>query len=514
MELPGRSLRSKLIGAFLLPTLIIVLLYGVLTYFSARAELEEELGRRLVSIGQTMSADMSRGLEAEQLTRLDESKTRTLNRFRQRLLATREDTGVRRVFLFDPNLASLVDTDEQVAFGQKLFELEADRFEITQALERGEARTSVLFSDKDGTRYKTAYVPIFSYNKESRERGPVVAALGIEASAEYFALLTNFASGLIGLGALSLALVILAGILLARGLSQAVNELVGAAKALERGELERPVVREDEIERRRQGDELDSLALSFELMRRAVLGRDQQMQMMLSGIAHEVRNPLGGMELFCGLLREDLEFEDEPDQDKIDKVKRIERELVYLNKVVTDFLDFARHRPLERDRFDAQGILAELQMLLAPQAEATGCEVAVEVEPEGLEFTADRERFRRAIINSVRNSWQASPDGGTITIRAFASDEDPDVRVLEVQDQGAGIPEEKLAEILTPFYTTKEKGSGLGLALTKKIIEQHGGQMSLTSQVGQGTCVRFEIPFDESLEPVMSEAAIPEGWLG
>lgn len=512
MDLLRSSLRNRLIGAFLVPTLLIVSLYGVLAYGMARVELEQELGRRLTSIGQALAADFSRGLEASQLTRLEGTKERTIARLRARLEGVREDTRARRLFIFDRQMNSLVDTDESVAFGQKLFVLEADRYEIRRALDRGEATTSVLFEDADGTRYKTAYVPIELPEDGEQGGGRVVAALGVEASASYFELLTNVASGLTGLGLLGVLLVVVVGVLVARGLTRPLNRLVVAARRLGAGELGEPVLADDDLERARGGDELDSLAASFEEMRRAILGRDRQMQMMLSGIAHEVRNPLGGMELFCGLLREDLEAMADPDADKIDKVVRLERELDYLNRVVNDFLDFARRKPLERERFEASELGDELTHLLCGQLAETGCQLTVELEPEGVELTADRDRLRRALINVIRNAWQASPGGGDVTLRIREPAERQ--RVLEVLDCGEGIPADKIDEILTPFFTTREKGSGLGLALTRQILEQHGGALELESTLGEGTTVRFVLPFDPELEPAAPAMEVPEGWLG
>ena len=95
------SLRNKLIGAFLLPTLMIVLLYGIVAYNVARTELEAELGRRLIGVGQTLSSQLSGGIQAKQLERLDPTKQRVISRLRSRLDKVKEATGVRRVFLFD-----------------------------------------------------------------------------------------------------------------------------------------------------------------------------------------------------------------------------------------------------------------------------------------------------------------------------------------------------------------------------------------------------------------------------
>ncbi|QDG50657.1 HAMP domain-containing histidine kinase [Persicimonas caeni] len=502
------SLRNKLIGVFLVPTLLIVLVYGFLAYFAARQGLEDELGKRLVAVGQTLSADMSESIEAAQIARLEPSKKRVLERLRDKLRQTREQTEVRRVFLFDRDMKSLVDTRQGVSFGQQLYEVEADRVEVGRTFDTGKPTTSVLFRDEQGTFYKTGYAPI-------TQDGQVIAAIGVEGSAQYFELLRNFASMLTVLGGVGLLLVVVAGTLFSRALVKPVNRLVDAARRLGEGDFEAPVADGGDDtspgEAAEEGDEIAFLASSFEEMRKNILSRDRQMQMMLSGIAHEVRNPLGGMELFCGLLREDLE--EEPDTEetrqKLDKLDKIRRELTYLEKVVKDFLDFARNVPLELERFPAGEFADEVCGLLAGEVDEAGCALSVEVDDE-LELSADRERLRRAVINLIRNAYQACDGSGTITLAVSARGDD--TREIAVRDDGPGIPAEKVEEILTPFFTTKEKGSGLGLALTKQIVSQHGGRMEIDSEVGVGTVVRIVIPFDPDVKPV--EQQIPEGWLG
>lgn len=503
MKIFRQSLRSKLIGVFLLPTLVIVALYGFLAYFASRQGLEEELGKRLVSIGETMSAQMSEGFDAKQIARLDETKVRVISRLREELQKTRATTNVRRIFLFDRDHRLLVDsaTDasaDEVAFGQRLYELEPHRAEIERVFRDAKPATSVLFQGPDGLLYKTGFVPITSDNE-------VVAALGVEASAEYFDLLTDFASVLTILALLSIFLVIIAGTVFSRQLVRPINSLVRAAERLARGDWEEPVRSAPE------GDEIAFLARSFEDMRRSIVSRDNQMQMMLSGIAHEVRNPLGGMELFCGLLAEDLREGDAGSRaEMLEKVGKIQRELDYLERVVTDFLDFARNVPPDLERFSAEDLLADMEDLLSGEVTDAGCTLEVTCDPPDVELTADRQKLRRALINVVRNAYQACGAGGAIRVKVEA--DGLDSRRIVVEDNGPGIPADQLEEVLTPFFTTKEKGSGLGLALTARILEQHGGSLSVSSDDGAGTAITFSLPFDDSLQPVATE--IPEGWLG
>ena len=522
MPMLKRSLRTSMLAMLMLPTLVTVTLLGALLYVGARQALERALGERLLSIGQALAADLSGGVEASQIERLDETKQRTRARLTERLQAVRQATGVKRLFIMDAEFQALIDTDETTRFRQRLFAFDADRFEVHEALKTLKPASSVLFRGEDGALYKTAYVPLTVREGEgdSARRGRPVAVIGVVASASFFEVLNDLAKrfallGLIGVGGMGLL-----GVLFARRLNAPLERLVQAAGRLERGELDEAVLPERELERAGRGDEIERLAHSFERMRQAVLDRDLQMQMMLSGIAHEVRNPLGGMELFCGLLREDLELDEPPDEARLDKIRRIERELVYLNRVVTNFLDFARRgQQVELERFGVAAFFDEITALLGAEAASASCELTFKVEPPELEVTADRERLRRALINAVRNAWQASSaEGGEILLTGRA--QGASARVLSVTDHGEGIAKEKLEAILTPFFTTREKGSGLGLAMTQKIIASHGGRLLIESELGVGTTVSFELPFDERLrahEPERGfeqQGDIPQGWLG
>lgn len=491
------NLRSKIIGTFLIPTLTIILLYGLLTYFASRQGFEDELGKRLVSIGQAVTAQMSDGVDAEQLSRLSEDNTRVIARLQEKLDRVRKTTDVARVFIFDKELKSLVDTDTNVGFGQVLHAQAADAVELQGVFQGVESATSVLFSGPDGSRYKTGYAPVIL-------EGQVVAVVGVEASATYFDLLTNLAQVLTFLGALGILLVVLVGTVLSRKIAQPVRTLVASAQNLGKGDYTTPIPVMEGMSR----DEISFLGESFEEMRKEILGRDRQTQMMLSGIAHEIRNPLGGMKLFVGLLEEDLTAHDR--REDLEKVQKIARELVYLDRVVTDFLDFARHGTPDIERFRAAELLGDVDSLMSGECQDAGVRIDLNVDPEDTEITADKQKLRRALINCVRNAYQACQEPGAV-VEISVSIPAPDMRRIIVRDTGPGIPPEVLSEILTPFFTTKEKGSGLGLSLTQKIIEQHEGQMRIESEVGQGTRVIFDLPFDETLS---SSHAIPEGWLG
>lgn len=203
---------------------------------------------------------------------------------------------------------------------------------------------------------------------------------------------------------------------------------------------------------------------------------------LAAGVAHEVRNPLGALDLFAGLLAEELQGA------QASHVARIKSELAALSKVVEEFLDYARARPPVREAVNLTSLAAEVADLAAPLAAAR--QVSVSPHGEG-EARADGEQLRRAVLNLVRNAIEAAP---------AASDVELDARVVgprvvfEVRDRGPGLAKEARESLFRPFFTTKERGTGLGLALAKKVADAHGGRLQLLDREQGGTVARLAIP--------------------
>jgi signal transduction histidine kinase len=254
-------------------------------------------------------------------------------------------------------------------------------------------------------------------------------------------------------------------------------------------------------------NEVGDLARAIERMRAALAARDTQTQMLLAGIAHEVRNPLSGMELFVGLLEEDLR----EDTAAHDKVERVRRELDYLKRVVEEFLAYSRNVRASTVRFAGRELLLEVAESCSCAAQSAG--VRVVVQPAQLELTADREMLRGAVANVVLNAIQASSSGSVVRLEL---QQEGSFRAVEVVDTGRGMSAEVLARANQPFFTTREKGTGLGLALAQKVAERHGGRLAVASTEGVGTTVRFSLPFDLAVPLAVEDAATSLGpdWIG
>jgi hypothetical protein len=219
--------------------------------------------------------------------------------------------------------------------------------------------------------------------------------------------------------------------------------------------------------------------------RSAVVGR------LASGIAHEIRNPLNFMNLSIDHLQAACAPEETRKQGEFTHItKTIKEEIARLNKLVSDFLSYGRPARLNPRNLDARVLIEELRTLIKAQADQQGVSIVI----EGLEtagFQADYEQIKTCFSNLMINAVQAMPAGGKLTVTL---QEEPDKLRLTFTDTGTGIAAENLEQIFEPYYSTKDTGIGLGLPLTKKIIEEHGGQLAVASALGQGTTFMVTLP--------------------
>jgi signal transduction histidine kinase len=166
-----------------------------------------------------------------------------------------------------------------------------------------------------------------------------------------------------------------------------------------------------------------------------------------------------------------------------------------LNRIVGDLLDFARHSPPQvlPERLE-QVVDEAVSVALAQQP--PGLEVRRELQPGLPEVALDQGQIRQAVINLVVNAAQAMPTGGRLQVRTYL---DGETVVVEVEDNGPGVPEDVRGRIFEPFFTTKATGTGLGLPVVKRIVEGHGGELRLRSAPGQTV---FSLRFPRTASPL------------
>ncbi len=214
--------------------------------------------------------------------------------------------------------------------------------------------------------------------------------------------------------------------------------------------------------------------------RLATLGR------MAANIAHEIRNPLASL---TGAI-EALVGTGLPPETRDRLAQIVGKESARLDQIIRDFLAYARPAPLARARVNVAEILDEVLVLLEHHA-APGTLKVVREFPPSLSWSVDPQQFRQAVWNLCLNAFQAMPAGGELRVGATASTDLLEVRVV---DTGEGIADDELGQVFEPFFSTKAGGSGLGLALVHRVVQDHGGDIDVRSAPGLGTTFTLSLP--------------------
>ncbi len=218
------------------------------------------------------------------------------------------------------------------------------------------------------------------------------------------------------------------------------------------------------------------------------------------GVAHEVKNPINAIVLHLQLLRNKLQ---QIDPDTTRHVDIIDSEIHRLDRVVQILVDFTRPRDLHLEEADLRLILDEVSLLAAPDAEQHGVSLVRELPNEPVMVKVDVDFIKQAILNVVINGVQAMPNRGSLAVTARRDD---DTVVMEIRDQGAGIPQGLQDKIFELYFTTKKTGSGIGLAQTYQIMQWHYGSVDFESAEGKGTTFRLRLPLVETRTQSLEEA--------
>lgn len=219
--------------------------------------------------------------------------------------------------------------------------------------------------------------------------------------------------------------------------------------------------------------------------RLAVLGR------LATGLAHEIRNPLSSISGSVEMVRESNALSPEDGRLLGIVISEVER----LNSLVTTMLQVGRPSKLETETVDLRHIASDVAAVARGEATSSN-ELHIEEEmlDRPLLVTVDPNRMRQVIWNLVKNAVQASPHRGTVFIRTGSDPEG--LAYLEIADQGPGIGPTQRERLFDMFYSGRSHGVGLGLALVKQIVDQHGGEIEILDRPGAGACFRITLPVE------------------
>ena len=216
---------------------------------------------------------------------------------------------------------------------------------------------------------------------------------------------------------------------------------------------------------------------------------------LAGGLAHEIRNPLSTMKVNLQLLREELErLHDERVERSSRRVETLEKAVRRLEEIVNDFLKFARGFDLNLESQDLNEVIEEVVVFVEPEARRQRIDLRTAYDQHLPPVTLDKKYLQQALLNLLLNARQAIEETGEPG-ELFVTTQKTDSGVLiQVTDTGPGIPEEVLPKIFDVYFSTKRGGTGLGLPTCRRIIEEHGGSLTVESEPGKGTSFAIRLP--------------------
>ena len=224
---------------------------------------------------------------------------------------------------------------------------------------------------------------------------------------------------------------------------------------------------------------------SFEQLQQA--SRLSALGQLSAGLAHEIKNPLASVSGSLDIIASDFP----PEHSKREFIDIIQKELGRLNKVLVEFLQFARTPQPDRHACDLREVVDSLQVLCSQEASRQGVSIQVSYPNDLPEILVDSSQIQQALLNVVLNGIQAMETGGRLFIQVERKAETIQIRI---QDEGSGIPPEHRSSIFDPFFTTKERGTGLGMSIAHRLVHGHGGDIRLLDNGIPGTTFLVELP--------------------
>ncbi len=456
------SIRRQVVLLSSLAGLVALLFVGGLwtLYVRSSAVLEDELGARLRTVARATAATVP----ADSLGAWLESSTARVEvaGLHRRLRALQRENDLSRVVVFAATREVIYDSASLLETGETLLFLPEESEAVANAL--GGMATVAPLRREGEVWLKAAYAPVFFGSTDFQATLETLKAegmlddvgaadfvagfVGVFAHPSFFSQLQILRRSLVVVGTVVLSLFLA----LVTGMTVYARRLERARAALLRSET------------------LSSM------------GR------MAAGIAHEIRNPLGIIKNSAQLLGEELR-DAGIDTEVVDVIPT---EIDRLNETLTAYLEFAKEAPLRLESVEVARLLRRTVKML--EAELRRASVRLEHNLDSVDevrLSADPRRLHQVFLNLLINAIQSMPEGGRLRLVVEAGSNPCQIRV---EDEGFGIEESRLREIFEPFHTTREKGSGLGLFIVKRIVDEHGGKLTVESKVGEGTAFTVHLP--------------------
>jgi signal transduction histidine kinase len=462
------SLNKKLIGMMLLLSIILI---SVMQFLYAQSE------KALLSELENQTAELSKAIQVgvEEVTSKGSTDEMKLQNYLKKLNAK----GLKEISIIS-NADEIIASTNPMKVGEEVGRVRKER--IIKA-ELGEPVS------KEGKVYNVI-LPVVAGNEHY---GYIHLKINVEDFSE---ILASNAIKRIVATSLVFGLGIILSVFLSWMYTKPIHNVVNAARSVAAGDLT-PELTTD------RKDEIGELTKTFNYMvqklreERALEEKLREAE-HLSGIAqlgksiaHEIRNPLNFISLSIDHLKTKYIPNQGEDKEKFESlITSIKHEIQRLNKLVGDFLDYGKSLQVTLQDVDIEGLINEVISLVSAKAEKDG--IKISFQNGGLpKLSADPELIRTCIFNIIINAFQAMPDNGTLTVTTKVSN---GKAYIIIEDTGIGVSKENLPKLFDPFFSTKSTGLGLGLAMTKRFIEEHGGTADFQSTEGKGSTMTISLP--------------------
>jgi signal transduction histidine kinase len=454
------SLRTRIITLFTLIVLLVVIVLSRLSYLTVRDIYLNQLSEQVGILTRSIISGLN--LSYLDLISMENDQAGAYNYYRQELSDRAGHSGLEEVFLFRKDLEVMLHTGSvQVSPTPALI---LNRREILE-LETGRSFTSEPFRGQDGGWYLWGFYRINDNH-----------FLGIREQASRLARVDQLSRIFWIIGIVSVLLTLTTGWFLAGVVSRPVEKLVSFSRELGKGNFESSAP---------AGiyGELRILRNALDKMRTDLAGRNSEKEQMLAQIAHELRNPLGGMELLAGLIKEDME----KNNSETHYVSKILDEIQQLKGLVNEYLKYSKPVQSHPRLVKPSEILNEIHLSLTNQLAKKN--ISMDYSDNQIPVWFDPGHLRQVLLNLIVNSIEAAPAKSKITI---TTEKSRDQAIIKISDEGKGIKKGEDNRIFEPFYSTKEDGTGLGLAICQKLCLENHAEIGYQNNSGKG-CTFFII---------------------
>ncbi|HGY55975.1 MAG TPA: HAMP domain-containing histidine kinase [Caldithrix abyssi] len=448
------TIRARIILIFGIFTLVLVAALARIAYVTGKdiyqAQLRDQVRQVCALLAADFKTDYFNYIQAATVSR-------AYRYIEKKLKKKQKEQELSNIFIFNSDYTRIYAAKAGIGTEQ----LKINRREI-RSIQPGETAASLPFKGLDDRWYLWGF---YRFNDDWY--------LGIRENARRLAKLDELTYTFLGIGFIGFVFVLLAAWLLSGALSRPIEKLVGFSKSIGQGQFYEQAPRDIH-------GELAVLAQALVRMQKSLHQKQKEKEEMLAQIAHEIRNPLGGIELLAGLLLEDNRLSEE----QRSYIQKIQEEVQGLKTQITDYLQYSRPMPANPTEVNIADLLNEAEQTLRSSLQRKNIYLEKRINQSTLLF--DRQHLLQIIVNLLSNSIDAVPEGGQIIIASEADG-------IYVQDNGRGIGIKNREDIFQPFFTTKKDGAGLGLAISRKLAEENDARLELVTDKAQRTIFKLQI---------------------